>query len=76
MNECMTIRTGDVSLLITELSQMTFLSAVLSGFIGALVIVLFLQFIFVVRSKRGKTPEESAEPSAGGVADGPRHDKP
>ena len=23
-----------------------------------------------------KTPEESAEPSAGGVADGPRHDKP
>lgn len=76
MNECMTIRTEDVNLLITELGQMTFLSSVLSGFIGALVMVLFLQFVFVVRSKRGKTPEESAEPSAGGVADGPRHDKP
>ena len=76
MNECMTIRTEDVHLLITELSQMTFLSSVLSGFVGGVVIVAFLQFVFVVRTARGKTPEESAEPSAGGVADGPRHDKP
>jgi hypothetical protein len=76
MNKCMTVSTEDVNFLITELSQMTFLSSVLSGFVGGLVIVAFLQFVFVVRTQREKTPEEGAEPSAGGVADGPRHDKP
>mgnify|MGYP000315436837 CR=1 FL=1 len=76
IEQCLVVSTEDFNRGLEVMVNAQTVSGVVAGVIGASLYMLVEGTFWKVRRWIGKTPEESAEPSAGGVADGPRHDKP